>query len=712
MTAATSNNKPASPAKNNVFRRRFFNDISDSRRTAIVHCILCMMGLPLMTSMIILMQHAAQNDNETAMLQETLIGVPFLLISFGMLCLALPLGIVVALFNFSYLYRKTITDMHYSLPINGNQRFFADYFSGLAVYTIPFIISDIIGGIILRAGFLFVFIEDVGAIMTVYLQASLICVITMVLYYSLCVLAIVFCGSTFEAIFSSIMVLFVIPSAVLCYWLDILSSASYGMSFSSVLSEPLLTTTNPFGALIYFINYMGNAVPSDVTSSYTISSLVRWSIITLIVSVAFTALAFLLYKLRKAEDVSKPYVFKAYFYIMLTLGVFCIVSLFHSGFDIIVPAVVISGVMWFIMEVITRRGFKRFWTAAVSFAVSVTLVIGVVQICSLTNGFGIADKVPSASSVESVKIELEMIRYVGDYSNKAAFRDRDVIEAAVSAHKDILDLYKKYETMEEENSFNKMYAINDEQSLDITYKTYTGKEISRSYTVSSEVLSDLIGSIVLSDEYADMMCETFDYFERENGLKFMIYDEFETDFTTGYLSFEQGEELRRAYKEDLNAMTKEDLPKMGNVKYILENRIEVPECFENTLAVLEKYVEELPETNFARSPEVQVYPAIKSYFYGKNFSGDYRTLKVYYDTMTDLGVNYISVGNDVINYGIDVSKPGADEFLDRFVSNMYKEKPIAVLRCDRNMLFLLDSEENRELLAKYLIVLSDDDYYY
>ena len=61
--------------------------------------------------------------------------VAFILISIFCLAAAVLCGIIIAVNNFSYLYKKSQVDMIYSLPIKKKFKFLSDYASGLVIYS-------------------------------------------------------------------------------------------------------------------------------------------------------------------------------------------------------------------------------------------------------------------------------------------------------------------------------------------------------------------------------------------------------------------------------------------------------------------------------------------------------------------------------------------------------------------------------------------------
>lgn len=151
MTAATSNKIKS------FFGTRFFNDIKSSKQLFIVNIVLQILGIPMLAVIAVVLMYIENLPEHNELMDVVSIScVPFVFISVGTVFLAICLGVVIAMLNFSYLYRKTIVDMHYSLPLTTTHRFFADFLSGLSIYIIP-----ALGAIMLSLGIL-----GVGSIIT------------------------------------------------------------------------------------------------------------------------------------------------------------------------------------------------------------------------------------------------------------------------------------------------------------------------------------------------------------------------------------------------------------------------------------------------------------------------------------------------------------------------------------------------------------------
>lgn len=358
MTATTSTKKSS------YFGTRFKNTISQNKRNFIVHCILELLGLPVLAVIALAMTYADSteiSDAEKTVINNACVG--FTLMSVFVLIVCVFLGMTFALNCFNYLYKKHIVDMNYALPLNGTQRFFADYLAGFTMYIVPTVVAVLLSLGILGIGT--PFIEGMGEFWKVVpslLKFVAVALIAMLLFYTLCVLAITFCGNTFEAIFSIFAFNILIPASIACVWLALCSFASYGISSESILINNFLLCTSPIGAVIFaFYSSESMYIYRDYESSSFVNALfTKWCIITLIVIAIYLVISYFLYRNRKAEDVSKPYVYKSAFYIMMTMAVFCILSLFISTDGFIGAGFAICAVLWFVMEVITRRGFKKF----------------------------------------------------------------------------------------------------------------------------------------------------------------------------------------------------------------------------------------------------------------------------------------------------------------------------------------------------------------
>ena len=711
MTATTSSKKTS------YFGKRYKNNFRQNKRAFIIHIIMELLGLPLLAVVGLIAAYLDELDVPYENVAPIYSGCSAFLIV-GIICIAISLflGMTIALNHFNYLYKKSITDMNYALPLSGTQRFFADYLSGFTMYLAP-----AVGGILLAIAILGIGTPIVGEeIMAEFwenfnlvLRFIFIVLVAMILFYTLSVLSITFCGNTFEAIFSIIAFNVLIPATVACVWVALCQSYPYGIDEGGIFYKNIFTSTSPVGAASFFVMYAFDLSYSE-TQSFATLLFAKWIIISLIVSAIYLASAYLLYRHRKAEDVSKPYVYKTAFYGIMTMSVFCILSLFFTLDGFLAAGILLCAIGWFIMEVITRRGFRKFWQAGLGFAAAVISVVILCNVFTATKGFGMAKNVPSAASVESVTL------YCGDLS-ELVIRDRKVIEETVKLHEELVDRHfnqenYSYNTVNNPDSYR---TYNSE--ISINYSTYTGSTITRNYILPSGMLGELTKAILLSDEYAKQVYNgmfTYQY-NRINGLygeneKYepvsIEYIDKTSEYQNKNVEKTDLDAIRLAYYNDLSAMTEDDLL---NAKFygtitdgIMADEGFVLETFENTIAILEELGFKVGDV----SPNAPISITFEKYptFYSDAkaiFEADYSEVNDYYyysdtneKTIVDsiTSVHYAYHDEGMYTYSNEI----AIDLLNRSTKIVLGEKPIAAIIANRQCYYILDRGDNKELLEK------------
>ncbi|MBQ8961158.1 MAG: hypothetical protein IJ071_08085 [Ruminococcus sp.] len=746
MTAATSTKNKS------YFGRRFATRLAESKKLLIVNFVFSLLGLPLLSLVFVLMEYY---DKKNVSIYEVFQPDAYLAIGAVAVFASFAMGLIIALFHFRYLYQKQLVDMNYSLPLSSGQRFFADYLSGLFIYLLPIAVGTVISyGIVLigEASFGGSAITDMLGHITV---SGIIVVVGLIMLYTFAVLGIVFCGSTFEAIFSIVALNVMIPATIACLWIAMIYSSAFGIDESSIIKSLFFTATSPFGAGVFFGDYLSNG-EFIVMGNYG-APMATWNYFSWLITAAaviFIALlaAFLLYKKRKAEDVSKPYVFKSYYYAIITMAVFCILSLFISDGDNIIAGIIICAVGWFLMEVITRRGFKKFWTAGVGFALAVGSVFVICAVCKATDGFGASRKVPSASSISSVEIGSYSYASFGSGISVFTTDDPEVIDQVIKLHEEIIDRHfhsenYEYEQFSEDSSEN--YFVSD-CSFNVSYRMKSGSTLSRRYTINTAMMTDLMKAVYLSDDYAKDASERF-FMNMANTSDewFRSYEDAEKYATKGIVGIEDklmltGDalnvkkddmiQLRDAYRRDLEAMTAEELSSGEVFCYVGDNW--VLDSFKETKSVLlsmgyspddmdEAYLKNV-FSNGNYDPSIYIYSDFELCSHISSNMSDTGNFFSYYGdedwhldkekTMSQFGFAY---RNDYYGYGYyedgqsnynngvmfinsrtEYDKADVAQLLGHLTSLVFDERPIAVVTINGSIYCLKDTPENSALLEK------------
>lgn len=450
-------------------------------------------------------------------------------------------GIIIALNNFSYLYKKQNVDMYLSLPLKNSQRFLCDYFSGLVCYILPFLLSGIITLTISFASMALVTdmakpIEgDIylpGLIIRCYLGGAVV----MIMLYTLTVLVSTICGSLFETVFYTIVINGLIPGIIAIVVL-VLFGGAFGLVYLDYIT-PLLSKTSPLGAIIGYVLY---AESYDEAQVLSVSFIAGYCLMLLIVSALYATAAYLLYRKRKAEDVSKPFVYNIFYYVIMTCIMLSLSAFIVVEDDFAVPLIIFMAVVYLIFEVINKRGFKKFKYSLLRCVITIVACVGISMVCSATNGFGISYRVPETKNVKSVSItymgpETIVYSYIEtslNKSNSITLSDRETIENVITAHKSIIDKYDKYGDYDDR--WYTDYWDQKTMHVVMTYHLKNGTSFTRQYDMTLDELY-----------YLNYVCLDSDY-EKEVR---RIIEQQAARADEIYVNSRSGSSQHRIYKED------------------------------------------------------------------------------------------------------------------------------------------------------------------
>ena len=428
--------------------RNMLRVIRQNRKMAIVTSILMILSGPLIMVPIIweIVRESQPNQSYSYMDSfELYMGI-------GFICLgvAVCMGMFCAICAFTETHKKAQVDMLYSLPLTGSQRFFSDYIGGVCMYILPYIIAAVLGWIAIGIGCPFIHTDDGNTLLreTVsnYAMISSGLFVLMLLYYTLCVLITVCCGTLFESIYANILLNCLIPGTLA----GVLGLISEHVDLSFEYLWQIIGFMSPIGGLCYMIYLLDNgstsvgsyvawdAIRGTETHSHDMMpNYFRWIVILLLLSAVLLVVAWQLYKRRKAEHVGRPFVYIGAYHVMITLLIVLILCLLD--FDVIGPVLLFAAIVYFVCEIIRKRGFKRFWLSIITFVVTVAVTVGVFAVVIKTNCFGREYYVPSAAVVRSVEVESVNRR---SYDVDLEFTDREVISQIVDFHKSIVQRKK------------------------------------------------------------------------------------------------------------------------------------------------------------------------------------------------------------------------------------------------------------------------------
>lgn len=587
MTAATST------LKKSFFKTHFKNTILENKKFLFIISVLHLIGYPVIAFTIRYYSEHPDNTDES-----------YAIASCIALAIAILSGAIIAISIFNYLYKKSTVDMNLSLPLTTRQRFLSEYFAGLTIYIVPAIIGGLIGTVILLTGK-----HELMEIVKYTIYIGSIVIIGMILYYSLTVLILSCCGSLFETILSTLLINAMIPASIYLLSYNIISNDSFGLSSNSLFLNQIFISS-PIGNAAFIIYFFDNV---NMYGNVNTNLYVHWLIPTLIFTVLIVLLSYFLYKKRKAEQVSKPYVYKFIYYAILFFVTFCIISIFKvstgssdytaqtnsTPIDAsFFPAVMCSGIVFFIMEIISNRGFKKFWLSILKFAGTITCIYAVLLLCHSTNGFGVNKYVPLESAVDNVII---------DFDNTSTYnlpiRNKHTIHDVVSLHEKVIkEKYEDKNTSHKEISESELdqrikngaLATYNRNNISITYYLKNGSILTREYNVSDEQMEQLYASMMTGRDYAEYCYHKLSYsfaFRVENdknARNIEIYNKINQKIPTTKLTVDEFSKLIKAYKNDIENMSADSFY-TDKIIGTIDLEYPIRESFINTLNFLEEY---------------------------------------------------------------------------------------------------------------------------
>lgn len=587
MTAATST------LKKSFFKTHFKNTILESKKFLFIISVLHLIGYPVIAFTIRYYSEHPDNTDES-----------YAIASCIALAIAILSGAIIAISIFNYLYKKSTVDMNLSLPLTTRQRFLSEYFAGLTIYIVPAIIGGLIGTVILLTGK-----HELMEIVKYTIYIGSVVIIGMILYYSLTVLILSCCGSLFETILSTLLINAMIPASIYLLSYTIISNDSFGLSSNSLFLNQIFISS-PIGNAAFIIYFFDNV---NMYGNVNTNLYVHWLIPTLIFTVLIVLLSYFLYKKRKAEQVSKPYVYKFIYYAILFFVTFCIISIFKvstgssdytaqtdsTPIDAsFFPAVMCSSIVFFIMEIISNRGFKKFWLSILKFAGTITCIYAVLLLCHATNGFGVNKYVPLESAVDNVII---------DFDNTSTYnlpiRNKHTIHDVVSLHEKVIkEKYEDKNTSHKEISESELdqrikngaLATYNRKNISITYYLKNGSILTREYNVSDEQMEQLYASMMTGRDYAEYCYHKLSYsfaFRVENDKNagnIEIYNKINQKISTTKLTVDEFSKLIKAYKNDIENMSADSFY-TDKIIGTIDLKYPIRESFINTLNFLEEY---------------------------------------------------------------------------------------------------------------------------
>lgn len=601
-----------------------------NRKTLIVYGVLQLLGLPLIALAVVLAGIGSIRYVPTGLGEPepywVRYGSMYATLGAFFFCASLLLGFLFATGVFDYLYKKARVDMTYALPINTPQRFFSDFLTGAAMYLIPFLAACGLSfaifeiGCAVEGGIRDLLSDMLPAPEIVALKCVVMTALGMLFLYACTVFAMTCCGTPSESLTSTACLLFLVPITVAVFCMVYLQGGMYGIDIESALLK-LIEYTGPVGAGSIFLLFL------EAEAQYPIGS---WAAVYLTEILLLVAVTYLLYRHRKAEDTSKPYVYRFMYYFCMTALMVCLFAIAVGQDDSLIPVLILSGVVYLIAEVITNRGFKKFYKSLIRFAVTMGAIAVFTFLLNATDFFGVVNRLPNVSNINSITFtcneNYNTIYWDGsmDALPEVELTEAEQIEAVHALHAQLLDAYASKE--------NHSDGYNPTE-IRITYHLKAGTQFTRRYTITAEQWSDLVEPVMKSSAW---MQATLDRRipdksdEEDIALPGILIDSSDRQTQDRFTprSYQQFvKDFKTAYMQDWRNMTREEFLEPKQI-YLYLSGIPVRSSFTGTVALLRQYGCTPPEPSSSTESSEYADPNGRLYCLGTDHGRIYSNLPI------------------------------------------------------------------------------------
>lgn len=397
--------------------------------------------------------------------------------AFNVTVIAAIISVFFNMLNFSFLYKKSSSDVFHAFPLTRWELLLSRLLAGLICTLIPVFVCYISFGVLSE---IFPWIGS----------------LTQLAYYLLHTVIIVLVCSTFSLIFV------ISAGSMFDLGLSLIGAnvalLVVGSIFDSVLQETLLGYDNYSASDImynlsppYFCGIgLGRAdsVAENGISTQSIEFLVR----SVIYIIAFTVISILLYNKRKAEKGGTAYAYKFMYLICSVLAGICGGYLlgYLFAYDIASPVFFVFMTVGAILTsvvygVVTNRGFKKIGHAVLMGGISAAIIISV-AISGITGGFGFTNRIPEKQDIKST--------YIQAFDEYIYFSDPQ----------DVLTLHKK---IVETGAARETTPSSTTMRISFDYNLKNGKTMTREFWVDTSFVEKELLSIYKSDERLNMIKE-------------------------------------------------------------------------------------------------------------------------------------------------------------------------------------------------------------
>ena len=401
----------------------------------------------------------------------------------------LGIALVAAIINFKFLSSRKMSDIYYSVPISKSALFWCNYFSGLAAIIIPyFLLRSPLLSIIFKSENIDqqTYIDNINSLWGIFAFQ----IISLLLAYAVAVFFVVNFGKILD----------------LCIYY-----ISFSLLLPTVFSTVVGVLNNNIVGFTSSSDFLTNGT-KYITLNGTATEKTIYLSVYIVLSIAVSLVAFVLFRKRKSECCENAFAFD-YFKVVISVtaslvfGIFTLVIFLGGKYDlnsltVFSPFFFFGAIVAFLGTlVLSKRSFNILNKQLYFFAIPCVAFAVLISYLA-SGGFGRAAYVPEISEVESVSIT----RYIGESTNQyydyysdedyvgknirfsqvlyqennIIFTEKEAVKTVMEFHESLLDEFKKYSYNTLEVTTSEGYQYSNYHPT-IIYKLKDGTTVERQY---------------------------------------------------------------------------------------------------------------------------------------------------------------------------------------------------------------------------------------
>lgn len=551
------------------FRTRFREQLRSNRFMFIVLIIINLLGLPVTVFSYIRLEiieynrHAYSTDTGLmiySILSES--GLVFIIAS-------VLAGAVCTIKIFRHCLNKQKADMILSLPADRKSLFKADFLAGLVIYIVPVLISSVITVLIITANFQEETYEYIFGIRpdlyTAFMIISII--ISMLLFYSYCVLCTVHSSSVVSAI-ANILIMNVSLYLAVNTSVNIIGNNfiySNYMLYSAYISSFL----SPAGLFTASFQYQLILHPVLVLA------------VNLIAAASAAFLAYIVYIRKRPENISEKITEPGVYCIIIFSAAVSLLSALKSTHSI-TAAVFITIVSFIIAEYIRKKKTKgknfSVIYPTVCMAAAFITALSLPAVIDKTGYFGLNDYIPDSKEIYGMEINGDIPGTFGRYITIENDNASEIAELVTALNRNLID------------SGISQYSNEDFRSYSIAYYLKNGRILRRNYygadksAKTREAAAEIGASGYIKNDICEQIKEDLSY-------SYSDFGDYSDEPLTYHVNFKTDispDELISILTEEIQSATKNDLLNATDSPYSIGYGSRIPSCYEKTISYIQK----------------------------------------------------------------------------------------------------------------------------